>query len=134
MTGHRRDPPPPAPARVALAPAATGPHRVDGAWWPRSRALHRELPPLLTELDERWPAVSRVTVHTDMWCHGRATLSLTDRTVHVSHSDRAAARHMICLLSPGLGRCDLLVVPPPTATTAAERLLRAAQRPCASSP
>jgi hypothetical protein len=48
-TGHTTAPPlnPGLPARLALLPPGTGLHRIDGAWWPRSHDLGRELPGLL---------------------------------------------------------------------------------------
>ncbi len=134
MNGRRPYPVPPPPARVTLAPEVLGPHRVDGAWWPRTRDLHRELPPLLRALESRWGAITRVTVHTDMWRPGQRAIPLIDRTVHVAFSDHAANRHTICMLSHGVGRCDLLVVPPSTTPAEAEMLLAAAGRPHVSRP
>ncbi|UGY92776.1 DUF5994 family protein [Streptomyces gobiensis] len=125
---------PPPPARVSLAPEVLGPHCVDGAWWPRTRGLHRELLPLLRALAPRWDDITRVTVHADMWRPGHRSIQLAGRTIRIFLSDRAESRHTICLLSHGGGCCDLLVVPPPTIQAEAELLLAAAGRPHASRP
>ncbi|MEU2162428.1 DUF5994 family protein [Streptomyces sp. NPDC019208] len=44
------------PARLSTTPAGSAPGFPDGAWWPRSRDLLRELPALVHVLDERWMA------------------------------------------------------------------------------
>jgi hypothetical protein len=116
MTGFR-------PTRLELLPPGTGPHRLDGAWWPRSHSLARELPGLLAALEERWPQISRVTVSRSMWRTGPAVLYVADRAVHITRSDVAHSPSAICLLSYGVGRCDLLVVPPGASSDEGERLM-----------
>ena len=111
-------------ARLALAPIGTGPRRLDGAWWPRSHDLGRELPSLLAALEHRWPHISRITVSRSLWRTGPAALLLGERVLRINRSD--AAHSMICLLSYGIGRCDLLVVPPGTSVHEGRRLLNAA--------
>jgi hypothetical protein len=129
VSARRPYPVAPPPARVTLAPDMFRPRRVDGAWWPRTRDLHRELPPLLRELEPRWGMITRVTVHAEMWRPGGRSIPLADRMVHVFLSEQSASRHTICMLSHGVGRCDLLVVPPSTSPDEAELLLAAAQHP-----
>jgi hypothetical protein len=125
-----RPPPPVSPgstvplARLALAPMGTGPHRLDGAWWPRSHDLGRELPSLLAALESRWPHISRITVSRSLWRTGPGRLLLGERVLRINRSD--AAHSMICLLSYGIGRCDLLVIPPGTSLHEGKRLLHAA--------
>jgi hypothetical protein len=128
VTGYRQHPVLPPPARVTLAPENHGPRCVDGAWWPYTRDLHRELLPLLRVLEPRWGDITRVTVHADMWRPDRRPISFANRTIHMIFSDRAEGRHTICLLSQDPSRCDLLVIPPPTAPDQAEVLLEAAGR------
>lgn len=129
MNGRPVYPAPPPPARLTLVPEGSGSHRVDGAWWPRTRDLHRELPPLLRALEPRWGDIRRVTVHAEMWRPGLRWIQLPERMIHIYRSEAKESRHSVCLLTHGMGRCDLLVVPPPTAPAAAERLLAAAMRP-----
>jgi hypothetical protein len=111
--------------RLALVPAGAGPHRLDGIWWPRSYDLARELPALLAALDGRWPHITRITVSRTLWRTGGSRLVLPDRVVHITRSDIAHRPGAICLLSYGVGRCDLLVVPPGTAPSEGDRLMSA---------
>ncbi|MGW1881528.1 DUF5994 family protein [Streptomyces sp. NPDC001970] len=114
------------PIRLELLPPGAGPYRLDGAWWPRSHDLARELPDLLAALDERWPHVSRITVSRPLWRTGLGRLTLADRTVHINRSDAGESPSAIRLLSYGVGRCDLLVVPPGATPAEADRLMSSA--------
>lgn len=100
------------PARLALRSPGTGPHRMDGTWWPRSHDLGRELPALIAALEEHWPRITKVTVSRVMWRIRPEALSLGDRAVHINRSDATPHPPTISLLSDGVGRCDLLVIPP----------------------
>jgi len=111
------------PVRLALAGPGTGLHRIDGAWWPRSHDLCDELPALLTALNARWGCITRVTVDSAMWLASPRRMALADRVVHLNWCGTTAGRHTVCLLSYGVGRCDLLVVPPETPADEAHRLL-----------
>ena len=111
-------------ARLSLSPLGTAPHRLDGAWWPRSHDLSRELPSLLAALEQRWPHISRITVSRSLWRTGTDRLLLGERVLRINRSD--AAHSMICLVSYGVGRCDLLVIPPGTSVHEGRRLLAAA--------
>ncbi|WP_405719616.1 DUF5994 family protein [Streptomyces sp. NBC_01537] len=117
------------PTRLELLPVGTGPHRLDGAWWPRSHSLVNELPGLLAALEERWPRITRVTVSRSMWRTGPGLLHLGDHTVHITRSDVAHSPSAICLLSYGVGRCDLLVVAPGASAEEGERLMSAGPAP-----
>ena len=100
------------PARVTLLPPECGPHRLDGTWWPRSHDLSRELPALIAALVHRWPGITRVTVSCTMWRIRPDSVRVGDREVHINRSAAIPNPHTICLLSYGVGRCDLLVTPP----------------------
>lgn len=115
--------------RFTLRPPHTGIHRIDGAWWPRSRDLTDELPPLLAALAERWGRITRVTVDSDMWLASSRRMAFGDRVVHLNWSAGMGHRHSVCLLSLGVGRCDLTVVPPEATPAQAERVLAALGRP-----
>lgn len=123
-----------AATRLALLPSGTGPHRLDGAWWPRSHSLARELPGLLEALELRWPRITRVTVSRSMWRTGPGLLHLPDRVLHVNRSDVAHSPSAICLLSYGVGRCDLLVVPPGASASEGARLMSAGPAPAVLGP
>lgn len=112
-------------ARLTLLPPGTGLHLIDGAWWPRSHDLGRELPGLITALEERWPHITRVTVSRSMWHVRPGTLLIDGRELHISQSESVPQPHTICLLSYGIGRCDLLVIPPEETPAEAHRLMNA---------
>jgi hypothetical protein len=116
VTGHLTSPRPPEdlPARVALRSPGGGPQRLDGTWWPRSHDLSRELPALIAALEHRWPRITRVTVSRTMWRIRPDSVTVGDREVHINRSAAIPHPHTICLLSYGVGRCDLLVAPPGT--------------------
>ncbi|MEV7084023.1 DUF5994 family protein [Streptomyces sp. NPDC093516] len=96
--------------------------RIDGAWWPRSHDLAAELP----GLPRAWGRISSVLVHGDTWLDCPERVDVAGRAVHVGRRDSATASDTVCLLAPGRGRWDLLVVPPGTARAEADRLMERA--------
>ncbi|MFE9836251.1 DUF5994 family protein [Streptomyces sp. NPDC005551] len=113
-------------ARLRLAPPSTSPRPIDGAWWPRSRDLLAELPLLLSVLPAAWGHITGVTVDTAMWSAGPGRMLVANHVVRVRRSARTHGTHTVCLLSPGRGRWDLLVVPPEADAADAEPLMTAA--------
>lgn len=114
--------------RLSLTPKTTLAGRLDGAWWPYSRDLEAELPPLAAVLDEVWGRITRITVNPTRWPVVPRTVDVDRRVLHVGwfteqHPDK------LILLSYTVGRWDLLVVPPETAPAAAARLMAAAAIP-----
>ncbi|MFD4373382.1 DUF5994 family protein [Streptomyces sp. NPDC058486] len=124
------------PVRLSLTPPSTPAGPLDGAWWPRTRDLAAELPPLVDALEGRFGRITRVMVNPARWPvvpHKVAvalagTAAHGTHTVHVGWFAEQDADKMI-LLSYAVGRCDLLVVPPGTEPAAARRLMTAAARP-----
>ncbi|WP_051717033.1 DUF5994 family protein [Streptomyces megasporus] len=104
------------PARVALTAIRVLPGRpcVDGAWWPRSRDLSRELPALTDALDDGWGRVTRVTVDPTRWPVVPRMVRVTGRTVRVGWFLDERHPYELILLSHAAGRCELLVIPPET--------------------
>ncbi|MFI8166692.1 DUF5994 family protein [Streptomyces sp. NPDC086081] len=100
--------------------------RIDGAWWPRSHDLAAELPGLLAGLPRAWGRISSVLVHGDTWLDCPERVDVAGRAVHVGRRDSPTASDTVCLLAPGRGRWDLLVVPPGTARAEADRLMERA--------
>ncbi|MFJ2719145.1 DUF5994 family protein [Streptomyces sp. NPDC087437] len=100
--------------------------RIDGAWWPRSYDLTAELPGLLAGLPHRWGHISSVLVNGAMWSLSGDGMLIEDQRVHVRRTDSPQAEHTVCLLAPGHGRWDLLVVPPAATEEEAERLMETA--------
>ncbi|MEV4872308.1 DUF5994 family protein [Streptomyces syringium] len=119
---------PPLPVRLFLNPAATRPGPVDGAWWPYSRDLTRELPALAMALDLPWGRITRVAVNPVHWPVIPGKVPVGRRVVHVGWFAEQDP-HDLLLLSFRVGRWDLLVIPPETAPDTAARLMAAAGDP-----
>jgi hypothetical protein len=97
---------------------------VNGAWWPRTRDLTRELPPLIAALDPVWGRIYHVTVQVGMWPEIPKKVATGDHTVRVGWYDVEQDPNDICLISlRGGERWDLLVVPPELDAETAERLM-----------
>ncbi|MFC8199402.1 DUF5994 family protein [Streptomyces sp. NPDC060006] len=127
MTTALQPPVPPHPLlRLRLAPRGGLPYRIDGAWWPRSYDLLAELPRLLTGLPHTWGHIGSVTVNGAAWTAAPDRMLVRDQVVRLHRTTVVAAPHTICLLAPGRGRWDLLVVPPDTPQDTAEPLMAAA--------
>lgn len=123
-TTNERVPSP--PVRLSLASASPVPGALDGAWWPRSRDLLRELPALTDVLDARWGRITRVSVNPAHWPVIPRKVPATGHTVNVGWFADEQDPHKLILLSYTAGRWDLLVIPPETSAAAAARLMAAA--------
>ena len=117
------------PLRLSMAPDGARAGRLDGAWWPRSRDLLRELPSLAAELDERWGRVTRVTVNPEQWPLIPRRIPVAGHTVHAGWFSIEQDEHMIMVCSYIPRRLNLLVVPPQTNAVDAARLMAEAADP-----
>ncbi|WP_407287067.1 DUF5994 family protein [Streptomyces sp. BP-8] len=117
------------PARLCFTPAGSPPGLLDGAWWPRSRDLFRELPALTDVLDARWGRITHVTVNPTHWPVVPRKVPVSGHTVHVGWFAEEQDANKLILLSYTAGRWDLLVIPPETDAAAAARLMSAAATP-----
>ncbi|MFF4314714.1 DUF5994 family protein [Streptomyces sp. 900105755] len=128
MTTAALQPPLPShPAlRLRLAPRSDLPRSIDGAWWPRSYDLLVELPRLLAGLPREWGHITSVTVNGAAWSAAPGRILVSNQVVRLHGALAANAPHTVVLLAPGLGRWDLVVVPPDTTEDAAEPLMAAA--------
>ncbi|MFF2997690.1 DUF5994 family protein [Streptomyces sp. NPDC057950] len=115
-------PPPPlsSPVGVRLRLAAQPEHGrmprpIDGAWWPRSYDLSAELPWLLGGLPRSWGRIEGVVVDGAEWSPFPDRLLVAGEVVRLSRTTPRHAPPTVCLVTPGRGRWDLLVVSP-TAT------------------
>ncbi|SNX62724.1 hypothetical protein SAMN06272735_4511 [Streptomyces sp. TLI_55] len=116
-------------ARLALRPASCPPAghvELDGAWWPRSRDLPQELPPLAGVLEPLWGRITRIAVNPRYWPILPRRIFVNGRVVKVGWFTSELDPHKILLLSGTAGPWDLLVIPPETADPSAARLLAAA--------
>ncbi|MFD3452354.1 DUF5994 family protein [Streptomyces sp. NPDC058691] len=116
------------PARLSLTPRTALAGQLDGAWWPRSRDLDAELPPLCDTLDGTWGRITNITVNPTRWPAVPRKVPVTGHTVHVGWF-REQDPDKVILLSRTVGRWDLLVIPPETEPAAAARLMAAAALP-----
>ncbi|MGP9019936.1 DUF5994 family protein [Streptomyces sp. BR1] len=121
----QRDPAATPPVRLALKPPGTTRGLLDGAWWPRSRDLLSELPVLTGVLDPLWGRITRVAVNPEHWPVMPRKVPVGGHVVKVGGFTQQDP-HKLLLLSYGVGRWDLLVIPPGTTAAAAARLMAAA--------
>jgi hypothetical protein len=118
------------PVRLALleaTDAATA--TLDGAWWPRSRELATELPPLITVLRHQGIRVSRVAYHRENWEPAPRRLPADGRIVRLGWYP-GLDPHLVRMTSGGGGRArlDLLVIPPDLDDAAAKQAMAAASQ------
>ncbi|WP_328806139.1 DUF5994 family protein [Streptacidiphilus fuscans] len=99
---------------------------LDGAWWPRSDDLARELPSLVEMLDRLWGRITRVNVNPTNWQPLPHEVPVPGHVVKVGWFTTEQDPHKLLLMSYRLGRWDLLVIPPQTSQAAAARLMAAA--------
>jgi len=123
-------PPPPGPsptdARLRLAtatPYVRQARRIDGAWWPRSYDLIAELPGLLGGLPRDWGQITSIVVNGGRWTASPGRILVANQVVRLRRTNVPQAADTVCLLAPGLGRWDLLVVSPEVAESEAGRLM-----------
>ncbi|MGW7386903.1 DUF5994 family protein [Streptomyces sp. NPDC054794] len=124
--GLRPSQPAPPLLRLYLAPESTVPHRIDGAWWPRTCDLLAELPQLLSGLPRAWGQIVSVLVNGAPWAGAPGRMLVCNQVVRLRRTATAHAPSTIVLMAPGHGRRDLLVVPPEATERAAESLMSAA--------
>ena len=118
-----------ASARLSLTPPTSAPGLLDGAWWPRSRDLLREIPTLTDALDACWGRITRVVVNPAHWPVIPRKVPVTGHIVHVGWFAAEQDPNKLILLSYTVGRLDLLVIPPETEPAVAARLMAAAAVP-----
>ncbi|MFJ2608603.1 DUF5994 family protein [Streptomyces sp. NPDC087425] len=108
---------------VAQSVQGRTPRRIDGAWWPRSLDLTAELPGLLGELPPAWGQIAGVLVDEAVWSPFPGRLLVTHQVVRLRRTTAQRSPSTVCLLAPGRGRWDLLVVPPDATEATAARLM-----------
>ncbi|MEV8524794.1 DUF5994 family protein [Streptomyces sp. NPDC052000] len=119
--------------RLRLTPPGNGPYPIDGAWWPRSDDLTAELPLLIRALPHSWPQIAHATVNAAMWSAFPGRILVANHVIQLHRATSRRAPDTICLLAPGRGRWDLLVIQPHTDRAEAMRLLSTADGPAGPS-
>ncbi|WP_043265123.1 DUF5994 family protein [Streptomyces sp. CT34] len=123
----RPDPPrhhaPPPVARLAIAPPSQVTRRIDGVWWPHSADLVTELPELLAALPFDWPRITHATVNGAGWPALPGTILVSGHVVRLRRTINRSGPDTVCLVSTGVGRWDLLIIPPTTPEPTAVRIM-----------
>jgi len=115
------------PPRLSIEPSLSHTGMFDGAWWPRSRRLDRELPALVLALRDVVGPVLHVAVERSAWDDLPSRVTVDGRVVRVNCF--SSSTHT---MSVGGGHQDhflLMVVPPRTRAAVAKAAMRAASRP-----
>lgn len=102
------------PVRLTLAPQLG--HDIDGAWWPRTARMARELPELIAVLGTRLGEINDIKVN---WS------SLQGQPKFDSYGWEGKHQHVMTI-SGRSGRANLLVIPHQTSTALAVMVLRLA--------
>lgn len=114
-------------ARFTLDPALSHTGMFDGAWWPRSRELARELPALIMALRRRVGPILHVGVERTAWNTVPDRITVDGRVVRVNCFSSSV--HTIGVGGGHQDRFLLLVVPPRTRPTVARTAMAAAAAP-----
>jgi Family of unknown function (DUF5994) len=118
----------PSQARVRFRQPVSPAGFVDASWWPRSRDLSAELPPLLDVLWTAGRDVNRVLYNLEFWKPVPRHLIVAGRSVRLA-GFRQQSPLMIGLMDAwGRERIDVLVVDPDTDCEVALRALTLAGR------
>jgi hypothetical protein len=123
---HNPDAPP--PLRLQLDPNRPAEPYLDGAFWPRSRELSTELPPLLAVLSTDLGQIALVGYHRDAWNAAPGQLEMSGHTVHLEGFVSPDPPTMVVIANSGR-RVTVRVVPPETDdATAAQAMALATHR------
>lgn len=112
-------------SRLRLS-ATVGRSRLDGAWWPRTNDLTRELPYLLAHLPASIGRVMRVVYSKAGWTETPRRVAVpSGRSVRVAPFAGADTHRLLIQMSNGLV-VQLMVVPPNSDADSAELLMQTA--------
>jgi hypothetical protein len=127
-TAGRHPTPPDYTPRLRLKPKAERTGYVDGAWWPWSDDLLKELPDLLAVLSVRLGPIERVLYNLGEWSTAPRKATVGERMVRLD-GYRHQPINTLEILGVGRGRLVLLVVPPATDPDQAHTTMMAAAIP-----
>ena len=113
----------PKPARIRFRQPVSTSGFIDAAWWPRSRDLSAELPPLLDVLWTAVREVTRITYNMAAWDPAPERMRVEGRLVRLD--GYATSDPLTVRLSDAWGRerIDVLVIAPATDVAVAGRAL-----------
>jgi hypothetical protein len=110
-------------ARISFRQPVADAGFVDAGWWPRSRDLTVELPPLLGVLWTACRDVNRVSYNLAFWDPAPRRLCVEGRLVRLGGYRRQSPLLLGLIDSAGREHIDVLVIPPETDVDVAERAL-----------
>ena len=100
---------------------------VQGAWWPRSDQLFKELPSLLAALAPRAGSVDRVIYDETKWAPQALRIDFRGRSIILEGT--TTSTNTLSMIGKGFGRLVLLIVPPYTNPTRAYTVVMTASKP-----
>ncbi len=127
-TAGRHPTPPDYTPRLRSKPKAERTGYVDGAWWPWSDDLTKELPDLLAVLSVRLGPIERVLYNLGEWSTAPRKAMVGERMVRLD-GYRHQPINTLEILGVSRGRILLLVVPPATDPNQAHATMMAAAVP-----
>lgn len=116
-------------ARISFRQPVSGFGFIDAAWWPRSRDLTAELPPLLDVLWTAARQITRVTYNLAAWEPAPRRMRADGRLVRLGGFITSDPVTIRLSDSAGAERIDVLVIAPGTDPAVAERALMLASQP-----
>jgi Family of unknown function (DUF5994) len=111
--------------RLRLKPKSHPTGYVDGGWWPRSRDLSVELPPLIHVLAVRLGRVTTVAYPTEAWDVPSGQITVDGTPVRLDGFDWQEL-YLLRVTGPNQPPVRLLVIPPLAAATAARQAMMTA--------
>jgi hypothetical protein len=114
--------------RLRLKPADRSAGLVQGAWWPRSDQLFKELPSLLAALAPRVSSVDRGIYDETRWAPQALRMKFRGRNIILEGSSTTST-NTLSVIGKGFGRLVLLIVPPYTNPTRAYAAVMTASKP-----
>lgn len=114
--------------RLRLKPAHRSPGFVQGAWWPRSMQLTKELPALIAALSRRLGSIDRVIYDKNDWAPTLSDIDVSGNTATL-HGSGDQQANTLSVIGEQIGKLVLLVVPPYTNPARAYTAVTAAANP-----
>ena len=110
-------------SRLTLKPPGPQAGFVDGTWWPRTRDLTAELPPLMTALAGRLGRAERVAYNLAVWDSAPRRLAVDGQVVRLEGFRSQHPDTLTVLGAGGRNQLILLVIPPATEPVRAQHTL-----------
>jgi len=104
--------------------AKPGHGTLDGAWWPRSNDLQRELPSLIADLPDELGRVMRVVYAKSSWLPTPRWVKLDATRSLRTGSFAGVDTHRILLQTARHGVLQIMLVPPGVEPAIANRLMQ----------